>query len=319
MGGLGRSVPAGTWRSSLDPAPGRLSRHPSRGGNRNGPRPTRRWATTAWLRPPGPTRHGRSRPWARPWARSRSPATSVRPRPADAPPRPPLRVDPGHTRFGDGPLPYQGRLLRPVGDLGAMSRPRQRSGHGGLGGGPVSRGSPGDTLGRLGDHRCGRRGGRSGRGAITAGRHSVVRRHTFRRHLGYTLVDHPGHVTPARIVQTVLDHLEGQEVLPLLAEHPAKPLHIVVVELAVAGRGPLRIDQALALEEPDLGDGHIREFLPQEGQDITDGEVGPAAHGATPPTQTTPLIELRRSSDTAAERPPGIELLIRLSPPDRPV
>ena len=38
------------------------------------------------------------------------------------------------------------------------------------------------------------------------------------------------------VVEAVLDHLEGQEVLPLLAEHPPQSLHVVLVELAVARR-----------------------------------------------------------------------------------
>ena len=78
--------------------------------------------------------------------------------------------------------------------------------------------------------------------------------------------------------QAVPDHLEGQEMLPLLAEHPAQPLHVVVEELAVARRRTLGVDQALALEEADLRDGDVGELLPEQRQDVADGEVGAAAH-----------------------------------------
>ena len=80
------------------------------------------------------------------------------------------------------------------------------------------------------------------------------------------------------VVQAVLDHLEGQEVLPLLAQHPAQALHVVLVELAVARRRALRVDQALALEEPDLGDGDVGELLAEQGQHVPDRQVRAGAH-----------------------------------------
>jgi BarA-like signal transduction histidine kinase len=52
--------------------------------------------------------------------------------------------------------------------------------------------------------------------------------------------------------------------LPLLAENPPKTFDVIVVELAVPRRRPLRIQQPLALQEPDLGDRDVRELLPQE-------------------------------------------------------
>jgi hypothetical protein len=76
---------------------------------------------------------------------------------------------------------------------------------------------------------------------------------------------------PVRLVaQTVLDDLEGEEVLPLLAQDPPEALDILLVELPVSGRGPLRIDQALTLQEPDLGNGHVGELLAEQSEDITD-------------------------------------------------
>ena len=67
-------------------------------------------------------------------------------------------------------------------------------------------------------------------------------------------------------------------VIPLLAENPAQPLHIVVEEFAIARGRTLGVDQALALEEADLRDGDVGELLPQEGQDVTDGEISAGAH-----------------------------------------
>src|SRR5664280_3849836 len=57
------------------------------------------------------------------------------------------------------------------------------------------------------------------------------------------------------VVEPVLDHLERQEVLPLLAQHPTQSLDVVLVELAVARGRPFGVDQSLALEKADLGDG----------------------------------------------------------------
>ena len=54
------------------------------------------------------------------------------------------------------------------------------------------------------------------------------------------------------VVETTLDHLEGQEVLPLLSQDPAKAVDVRLVELTVTGWRPLRDEQAPALEETDL-------------------------------------------------------------------
>ena len=71
-------------------------------------------------------------------------------------------------------------------------------------------------------------------------------------------------VVELAVGQAVADHLEGQEVLPLLAQHPAQPLDVVVEELAVARGRALGVDQALALEEADLRDGDVGELLTQQ-------------------------------------------------------
>src|SRR5690606_36954561 len=49
-----------------------------------------------------------------------------------------------------------------------------------------------------------------------------------------------------------LDHLEGQEVVPLLGEDEADALQILLVELPVAAFGAGRRDEPLGLEETQL-------------------------------------------------------------------
>ena len=85
------------------------------------------------------------------------------------------------------------------------------------------------------------------------------------------------------LVETALDHLERQEGVPLLAQDPAQALDVRLVELPVARRRALRVDQALALEEADLGDGHVGELLLQERQDLPYREMGTAGHGLITP------------------------------------
>jgi hypothetical protein len=82
----------------------------------------------------------------------------------------------------------------------------------------------------------------------------------------------------AVVVQTAFDHLQGQKGVSLLAQDPAQALDVGFVELAVTRGRPLRVDQTLALEEADLRDGHVGEFLLQERQDFPYGEMGPTGH-----------------------------------------
>jgi hypothetical protein len=82
------------------------------------------------------------------------------------------------------------------------------------------------------------------------------------------------------LLQAVLDHLEWEEVLTLLAEHPAQPLDVGVVELPVARGRPLGVDETLALEEPDLRDGDVGELLAKQREDVADRQVGAPAHRA---------------------------------------
>jgi hypothetical protein len=78
--------------------------------------------------------------------------------------------------------------------------------------------------------------------------------------------------------QPVPDHLEREEMLALLAQHPAQALHVGLEELAVPRRRALRVHEALALEEPNFGDGDVRELLAQQRQDVPDGEVRTRGH-----------------------------------------
>ncbi len=88
--------------------------------------------------------------------------------------------------------------------------------------------------------------------------------------------------------QPVPNDLQGQEVLTLLAEHPTESFDVMLEELAVPRGGSLGVDQTLALEEADFGDGDVGELLAEQRQDITDGEVRPAAH-SLPATRYTSL------------------------------
>jgi hypothetical protein len=62
-------------------------------------------------------------------------------------------------------------------------------------------------------------------------------------------------------LKTPFDHLQGQEGVSLLPQHPAQAVDVCVIKLPVTGRRSLRVDQALALEEPDLRDGDVRELV----------------------------------------------------------
>jgi hypothetical protein len=74
-------------------------------------------------------------------------------------------------------------------------------------------------------------------------------------------------------IEAVLDHAQRQVVPSLFGEDHAEQLDVGLVELAVAGRRALRGDEALALEEPDLGDRDVGELLEQQAQDLPDREV----------------------------------------------
>jgi hypothetical protein len=78
--------------------------------------------------------------------------------------------------------------------------------------------------------------------------------------------------------EPVPDHLERQEVLSLLAEDPTESFDVRLEEFAVPRRRALGVDQALALEEPDLGDRDVGEFLPQQRQHVANGQIRAPGH-----------------------------------------
>ncbi len=79
-------------------------------------------------------------------------------------------------------------------------------------------------------------------------------------------------------VETTLDDLQRQEVLALLPQDPAESLDVEVIELPVTRRRALGVDEALALEEPDLGDRQVGEVGLQEAEHLADRQVRAAAH-----------------------------------------
>jgi hypothetical protein len=63
-------------------------------------------------------------------------------------------------------------------------------------------------------------------------------------------------------------------VVLLLAQDPAQPVDVTFVELPVPRRGPLWVEQALAFQEPDLGDGDIGELVLEQREDLPDRQMG---------------------------------------------
>ena len=74
-------------------------------------------------------------------------------------------------------------------------------------------------------------------------------------------------------VESLLDHLQREEVLLLLMEDPSKPRHVRLVELAIPRRGSFRVDEPLALEEANLRDRDVRELLAQDVENLADRQV----------------------------------------------
>jgi hypothetical protein len=78
--------------------------------------------------------------------------------------------------------------------------------------------------------------------------------------------------------QSVPDHLEREEVLPLLAQDPTEAFDVGLEEFPVPRRRALRVHQSLALQKSDLRDGHVGEFLSEKGKDVPNREVGAGGH-----------------------------------------
>jgi hypothetical protein len=98
------------------------------------------------------------------------------------------------------------------------------------------------------------------------------------RRRGRGLVGRDGEAVGGRLLQPVLHDLQRQEVVALVAEDPAQALDVGLVELPVPGWGPLRVEQPLALEEPDLRDRDVREVVLEQAQDLADRQVGALGH-----------------------------------------
>src|SRR5581483_9649287 len=79
-------------------------------------------------------------------------------------------------------------------------------------------------------------------------------------------------------VEALLDHPQREEVVALLLEDPTQAFDVGLVELPVARRRALGVEQPLALEEADLRDGDVRELLLQEREDLTDRQMGALGH-----------------------------------------
>jgi hypothetical protein len=79
--------------------------------------------------------------------------------------------------------------------------------------------------------------------------------------------------------EAALDDPQGQEGVALLAQDPTKALDVALVELPVTRWGALGVDQALAFQEADFGDGDIRELLVEQGEHFPDRKVRTIGHG----------------------------------------
>ena len=66
------------------------------------------------------------------------------------------------------------------------------------------------------------------------------------------------------------NHLEGQEVVPLLAQNPSQAGHIGFRKLAVAGCRAPGGQEASRLQKTDLGHRRLRKLRLQSGQDLPD-------------------------------------------------
>jgi hypothetical protein len=80
--------------------------------------------------------------------------------------------------------------------------------------------------------------------------------------------------------QAVPNDLQGEEMLALLAQDPTQTLYITFIEFAVSRGRTFGIDQPLALEKADFGDGDVGELFSEQRQDIANGQVRTATHSS---------------------------------------
>ena len=64
----------------------------------------------------------------------------------------------------------------------------------------------------------------------------------------------------------------------LLAQDPAQPFDVGAVELSIARRRSFGIEEALALEEADLGNGQVGELRLEQREDFADGQEPAVGH-----------------------------------------
>ena len=86
-------------------------------------------------------------------------------------------------------------------------------------------------------------------------------------------------LTARQGIEMLPNDFQGQVVVPLHPQHLGQPLNVLRTEFAVSGRRPARFDQALGLQEANLGDGHFRELVPQPGKNRADAHQWIAARG----------------------------------------
>src|SRR5439155_21898984 len=94
-------------------------------------------------------------------------------------------------------------------------------------------------------------------------------------------------------VQALLDHLEREVLIALHAQDRFQLVDVLRVELPVARRRPLRFDEALGLQEPDLRDRDVGEFRLDRHQHLADRlVVARPRHGHDSPAAKNSSLNL---------------------------
>ena len=80
--------------------------------------------------------------------------------------------------------------------------------------------------------------------------------------------------------QAASDHLQREVLVLLGPQDEAEPFDVGLVKLAVSRRRPLRVEQPLALEEPDLGDRQVGKLPLEQVKHLPDREVAALGHAS---------------------------------------